>query len=42
MQGDRYLSKAEAERQRREQLEEFLRSHGFDPDQLPPGPLPEA
>ncbi|GAB4478749.1 MAG: Uma2 family endonuclease [Elainellaceae cyanobacterium] len=39
--GDRYLSeaeaerqRAEAERQRREQLEAFLRSHGFDPDQL--------
>jgi Uma2 family endonuclease len=25
----------EAERQRRSQLEDFLRSHGFDPDQLP-------
>jgi len=25
----------EIERQRREQLEAFLRSHGFDPDQLP-------
>lgn len=40
--GDRYLSEAELERQqkelerqRREQLEAFLRSQGFDPDQLP-------
>lgn len=42
--GDRYLSEAEAERQRakaeqqrREQLETFLRSQGFDPDDLPEG-----
>jgi Uma2 family endonuclease len=40
--GNRYLSEAEAERQqkeverqRREQLEAFLRSRGFDPDNLP-------
>lgn len=40
--GDRYLSEAEverqqkeAERQRREQLEAFLRSQGFDPNHLP-------
>lgn len=33
--GDRHLSEAEVERQRREQLEAFLRSQGFDPDQLP-------
>jgi Uma2 family endonuclease len=36
--GDRYLTSEEralAEQQRREQLEAFLRSQGFDPDQLP-------
>ncbi|MGG6269521.1 Uma2 family endonuclease [Leptolyngbya sp. AN03gr2] len=33
--GDRYLSEAEIERQRREQLEAFLRSQGIDPDHLP-------
>ncbi|MEX0271799.1 Uma2 family endonuclease [Leptolyngbyaceae cyanobacterium UHCC 1019] len=36
--GDRYLTleeRAKAERQRREQLEAFLRSQGFDPDHLP-------
>jgi Uma2 family endonuclease len=40
--GDRHLSeaeterqRAEAEQQRREQLEAFLRSQGFDPNQLP-------
>ncbi len=36
--GNRYLTSEEralAEQQRREQLEAFLRSQGFDPDQLP-------
>jgi hypothetical protein len=35
---DRHLTSEEravAEQQRRSQLEVFLRSHGFDPDQLP-------
>ncbi|NMF85872.1 hypothetical protein [Nodosilinea sp. P-1105] len=41
-QGDRHLSEAEVERQqkelalqRQEQLEAFLRSQGFDPENLP-------
>jgi Uma2 family endonuclease len=38
--GDRYLTteeRADLERQRREQLEAFLRSQGFDPNHLPEG-----
>jgi len=33
--GSRHLSGEEQERQQRERLEEFLRSRGFNPDQLP-------
>lgn len=35
VEGKRHLSAAEKERERREQLEAFLRSQGFDPDNLP-------
>lgn len=34
-QGNRHLSAAEQEQRRRERLEVFLRSQGFDPDHLP-------
>jgi hypothetical protein len=33
-QGERHLSAEEQERQRRLQLETFLRAQGFDPDQV--------
>jgi Uma2 family endonuclease len=33
--GDRHLNEAEQERQQKERLEDFLRSQGIDPNQLP-------